>query len=402
MNKDRDEDSGLHDIRSLASSTKARLSSRRSTQSPIMNEDDILASSSAGWKAVALPEPAKMVSLPELASCRARRRSRRSTGPRARRRRRRPRRRRPRRSAAMAAAVAVDAAAPAVEAPRRRCRSARGSIANQGATAAQGQGHDRSLVGVGLAAAAGAAMFFAMDKKQDEPAAGLALRVEADGAAGDDREGAARHRPRSPRSRRRRRSRSSPWSRPRSPWASRSTSRPPGRARAMAPSPRSTRSRSATRWSRSPKPVEKVAPPPKDEKPKGDGEGEPSFDALLKEAGVTDQKKDAKPKLDKKSLSGGDIKKGMGCDRGQGPGLLHGHAGHGGGQAHRRAVRPGPEGRRSPARSPARPSPRASRPPSRPRRSRRGTAARRASATATCCPSRRHVPPLVGGPRDPV
>jgi len=65
--KDRDEDSGLHDIRSLASSTKARLSSRRSTANPVMTEDDIIASSSAGWKAVALPEPAKMISLPELA-----------------------------------------------------------------------------------------------------------------------------------------------------------------------------------------------------------------------------------------------------------------------------------------------------------------------------------------------
>jgi hypothetical protein len=65
--EDREEDSGLHDIRSLASSTKARLSSRRSTQNPAVSEDDILASSSAGWKAVALPEPAKMVSLPSLA-----------------------------------------------------------------------------------------------------------------------------------------------------------------------------------------------------------------------------------------------------------------------------------------------------------------------------------------------
>src|SRR5512133_962666 len=55
-----EEDSGLHDIRSLASSTKARLSARRSSQNPIVPDDDILASSSAGWKAVALPEPAKM------------------------------------------------------------------------------------------------------------------------------------------------------------------------------------------------------------------------------------------------------------------------------------------------------------------------------------------------------
>ena len=60
------EDSGLHDIRSLAQSARMRLSSKRVTGSPI-DEDGDLAASSAGWKAVALPEPAKMVSLPELA-----------------------------------------------------------------------------------------------------------------------------------------------------------------------------------------------------------------------------------------------------------------------------------------------------------------------------------------------
>jgi hypothetical protein len=43
-----------------------RMSSRRVSTSP-PSDENILASSSAGWKAVALPEPAKMVSLPELA-----------------------------------------------------------------------------------------------------------------------------------------------------------------------------------------------------------------------------------------------------------------------------------------------------------------------------------------------
>ena len=43
---------------------------------------------------------------------------------------------------------------------------------------------------------------------------------------------------------------------------------------------------------------------------------EPSFDALLKEAGVSD-KKDAKVALEKKSLSGGDIKTGMGSVAGK-------------------------------------------------------------------------------------
>ena len=58
----RDEDSGLHDIRSLAQSTKQRLSNKRVTTSPVQtaSDDDVLAASSAGWKHVALPEPAKM------------------------------------------------------------------------------------------------------------------------------------------------------------------------------------------------------------------------------------------------------------------------------------------------------------------------------------------------------
>src|SRR5438552_13245699 len=63
------EDSGLHDIRSLAQSTKQRLSNKKVTTSPVsqQHDDDVLATSSAGWKAVALPQPARMVSLPELA-----------------------------------------------------------------------------------------------------------------------------------------------------------------------------------------------------------------------------------------------------------------------------------------------------------------------------------------------
>jgi hypothetical protein len=62
---DRDEDSGLHDIRNLAQSTKQRLSARRITQSPPTN-DDVLASSSGSFAGIALPQPAKMVSLPDI------------------------------------------------------------------------------------------------------------------------------------------------------------------------------------------------------------------------------------------------------------------------------------------------------------------------------------------------
>src|SRR2546428_9305309 len=59
-----EEDSGLHDIRSLAQSTKQRLSSRRETQNPPIVDD--IAATSGAWKHVALPTPAAMVALPEL------------------------------------------------------------------------------------------------------------------------------------------------------------------------------------------------------------------------------------------------------------------------------------------------------------------------------------------------
>src|SRR5262249_2213541 len=52
-------------------------------------------------------------------------------------------------------------------------------------------------------------------------------------------------------------------------------------------------------------------PEPTTKKPTAKGEpGDPSFDELLKEAGV-DQKKNDKPKLDKKQLTSDDFKKGM-------------------------------------------------------------------------------------------
>ncbi|MEO7733509.1 MAG: hypothetical protein ABIY55_21275, partial [Kofleriaceae bacterium] len=54
---ERDEHSGLQDIRNLASETKARLARRTSQQ--VIARDERIASSSAGWKAVALPDPAR-------------------------------------------------------------------------------------------------------------------------------------------------------------------------------------------------------------------------------------------------------------------------------------------------------------------------------------------------------
>jgi hypothetical protein len=64
----RDDDSGLHDIRSLANSAKQRAAAKRTSQMAIVPDEDILASTSGAWKNIALPEPAKMVSLPDLAA----------------------------------------------------------------------------------------------------------------------------------------------------------------------------------------------------------------------------------------------------------------------------------------------------------------------------------------------
>jgi hypothetical protein len=64
-----EEDSGLHDIRSLAQTTKERISSKRITLSPTrsVSEEELIASASGSWKSLALPQPASMVSLPALA-----------------------------------------------------------------------------------------------------------------------------------------------------------------------------------------------------------------------------------------------------------------------------------------------------------------------------------------------
>ncbi|MBE7450282.1 MAG: hypothetical protein HS111_15700 [Kofleriaceae bacterium] len=62
---ERSEDSGLHDIKSLARSTKQRIS-RRITSQHDAYEESLLSSSQSGLRAVALPAPAQVVSLPEL------------------------------------------------------------------------------------------------------------------------------------------------------------------------------------------------------------------------------------------------------------------------------------------------------------------------------------------------
>lgn len=325
MTKDsRDEDSGLHDIRSLASSTKARLSSRRSTANPVMSEDDILASSSAGWKAVALPEPAKMISLPELAElptakevkakdklaakiAKAEEKAARSSGaiPVA----------APASPSSSGSLPSIPVAAAAAE-PAAASVSAIPSIGSRIAAKKPATGSTKSrniaIASMGLAAAAGIT-FFVMSSKKDSaksesttvaagaPAAEAEYKSRtkmlpppppppADTAAGSATEAVAQiAAPELP-------------AEPAKPAAAKAADKPS----------KPTHKVEVRDTSMTDKAKEEKAPPKEEKKQKTEGgEGEPSFDALLKEAGVSDPKKDNKPKLDKKSLSGGDIKTGM-------------------------------------------------------------------------------------------
>ncbi len=309
--KDRDEDSGLHDIRSLASSTKLRLSTRRSTQSPVVNEDDVLASSSAGWKHVALPEPAKMVSLPDLATLptkaevealdrAAQKKSKSAKATKA-----------EKLEAASAAAPAIAAstgsAAPMVETPDMPSFGSRITAQKSG-----GRGKTIAFVMLGLAAAGGGAFYYVTNMSEpktqlaayeSKPSAPLPTMTAKELPAPTPAAAAPAvvEPPPAP----------EPEAKP--------EPKPEPKAEAKAPKEKvhAVEIRSET-VNKDPKPTEKPVAPPKEEAKKGSGdEGEPSFDALLKEAGVDGQKKEAKPQLDKKSLSGSDIKAGMGSVAGK-------------------------------------------------------------------------------------
>lgn len=327
--QERDEDSGLHDIRSMASSAKLRINSRRTSTSPPI-DDDILASSSAGWKAVALPEPARMVSLPEIDQLpsvdevKSERKSKKEL-------------KAERTSAAKIAkeAIAVETAPisasispapvskPALEAkpdvpvtPIIGARFAQQKKASSGSRTGL-----YAVLGLGLAAAAGVGWY--VSTQMNKPAAQVASndsaaqeRVQAQSApaAGSATTIAA-----------------APTVEPIAPPAEpakEDTVVATGMATDGAPGGADT---SKAEEGASTKQRAKAGGKKKDDKDRGmvfvdktetkpevkpaekkaeGGEGEPSFDALLKEAGVQD-KKPVKVALEKKSLSGADIKKGM-------------------------------------------------------------------------------------------
>lgn len=330
---DREEDSGLHDIRSMASSAKMRISSKRITTSPPV-DDDILASSSAGWKAVALPEPAKMISLPEPVLEQPAEGSERKS---------KKELKAERTSASKIAkeAISVETSAAISPAPVSIDKQAEISTAPIiGARFAKREQKSKSkaglyaLIGTGIAAAAGVGWYVStqMGGAKDSAAQQVASVSSEEAAKGQAQTApaaapaiaagsAATVTPIEPT--------------PPPPEAAADTTVATGMAATESKPDDADENAAADKGSKRGKAEAKKSPKakdadekekladkkaePKEVAPKQDatkkentgGEGEPSFDALLKEAGV-ESKKPQKVVLDKKSLSGADIKKGMG------------------------------------------------------------------------------------------
>ncbi|MBA3394048.1 MAG: hypothetical protein H0T89_15480 [Deltaproteobacteria bacterium] len=315
--EDRDEDSGLHDIRSMASSTKLRMSSRRhSTMPPI--DEDILASSSAGWKAVALPEPAKMVSLPELAELPAAR----EANPKDKDKAAKADRASAKRVAKETKQPVAEAKPAVVAAPAVAVAAVSEPVVDRvappiiGARFAQQQKKSKAglfvVVGLGLAAAAGGVFYMMEMKKSDEAAPVVAAADQAPPPAKQKITATPVTATTG----------SSAAAEPETPAAAPTdtlaiatdtgTDEPEGRAATKAGA-RAEKKKADKKDSGdvqdAPKKPDVVEPQVKKPTTKEDG-SEPSFEELLKEANIKDQKA-AKPKLDKKSLSGADIKNGM-------------------------------------------------------------------------------------------
>lgn len=322
MDQDREEDSGLHDIRNLAQSTKQRLS-KRSITSPPIPDDDVLAASSGSFKNIALPQPARMVSLPSMdelpskAEIAAAEKAAKKAAKEA------------KDSQKAKPAEPVAASAPAVEVPAVAATvPARSAFTLPSQQRKSSKGPLLAVVGLGLAAAAGGVIFMQVNKKSDSASPSVAseaatqdntaMTTPVAGAAGAAAAAPAVAAP-------------DPAPAAPPPAEEAKAEAPPVEAQLATDDVKDAEDKADTK-KRTAKPskggaktkVEKEAPKVDEQKPVekaepkkpvatkgGEAEGEPSFDALLKEAGVSDQKKEAKPKLDKKSLTGDDFKKGM-------------------------------------------------------------------------------------------
>ena len=328
----REEDSGLHDIRSLAQSTKQRLKRTTGNQTVVSKDDDVLASSSASWKNLALPQPAKMVSLPELDELPSKQEI-----------------------AKQAKAAAKEAARAAKQeakhepvTPSGVYDSATGRTVEAGTAGAvefkpafstyaapkakpagtSHKGRNLALVGMGLAAAAGVTLFVMTQNKDAHPTVAQSVAPAAapagNGIAADklkqideataklNAEHAAQL--------------AAEATPPPAPVeagsaATGAAAEEPTTTAVVTKAPvavKPSAKHPATKGGKGKVEATTAAPAAEqkaDAKPGktaggGEGEKDKDFDALLKEAGVQD-KKAAKPKLDKKELSTEDFKKGM-------------------------------------------------------------------------------------------
>jgi hypothetical protein len=324
--KEREEDSGLHDIRSLASSQRMRLS-RRSSQNLLRDDDELLASASSSWKAVALPEPAKMISLPDVAELPPAAEAKQAPEP------KEAKAGKASKAAKAAAAEAAEAAkegakatvAAAAPSPAtKEAQQSRGAAAVEqpasvtpitaakpkAAAKAPGSGRRNTLIataGLGLAAAAGAVIFVSTQSKSDQAASSEAMeRSKGAGAAMPELQQIA------------------PTAVPAAPEpapAAGSAAPADDAAKLKIAEPPATKGKVEPPVEKPGKSIGKLVPnvveddpkptDKKDEGPKKPPEpGDPDFDKLLKEAGYQEKKAEA-PKLEKKMLSGDDIKKGM-------------------------------------------------------------------------------------------
>lgn len=313
-----DENSGLHDIRNLAQSTKQRLSSRRISVPPF--EEDVLASSSGSFKNIALPQPAKMVSLPELAELPSVAEVKKAE------------------KAAKAEKAKAKEAVAAVEAPAASTASAPTSFALP-SQQKKSKAPLLAIAGVGVAAAAGAVIYLQTSKSAapattpaateavavapaapaeppppppaaapvvtpiEEPPAAPAVEAVATGALSatadegkaDESDDAKLERKGARKGKK----------------ADKSGEQPEKAAAVEKPAPTTK-----------PEPTKKAEPAAK---ASGD-DGEPSFEQLLKEAGV-EERKETKPKLDKKSLTTSDFKNGMAGPTAKAKGCYRGNQG---------------------------------------------------------------------------
>lgn len=334
---EREEDSGLHDIRNLAQSTKQRLSKKSITNAPPI-DNDVLASSSGSFKNIALPQPARMVSLPEIDELPSKKevlaaekaaekveRSKKAT-------------KKPETVEAVPAIKTDLVAMPAAPAAAAVESHARSSFSLPSQQRKSSKGPLLAILGAGVAAAAGYVIFMQVNKGEDKSAAAsqtapAAAKADtaalAAPAAGSAAAAPAAATPPAPTVE------PIPAEAPKDEAAAGAgapaqiaadadkaeeekavdTKAAHHTGKATKTAPKSKVEKVQNQKEETPKPETKPAETSKLDAKKGakagsGDEGEPSFDALLKEAGVQD-KKDTKPKLDKKSLTGDDFKQGM-------------------------------------------------------------------------------------------